>query len=124
MIIQLNDPVGECTALRNIQDVRKVLGLETDNCNNTEIITEICHSDEHNGMTVNNSTDTQSLRELSFGQRNNMCSTTNENEKENQQYQQEPALSRIQRVRRQSMEQLDLIKVFNSSHLMLLNLFK
>lgn len=90
MNAQLGDSIGEATARMNVSDLRKVLGMPD------------LPADINESSTVDsNDITAQSQKSSSAPQVNNLTRDSQ---------------SRLIRVRRQSMEQLDLIKVFISSH--------
>lgn len=85
---ELGDVVGENTAKMNISDLRKILGLP-------EVLPVAAASEAGS----NNQTESDTLQELQSVQGGNKIATGG------------AALSKQYRVRRQSMEQLDLIKL-------------
>lgn len=85
-IFKLGDSVGEATALMNISDLRKIMGLDNSLSSNAEATL----------TDTSELTDNQTPNEDVLSRTDSLSSTN----------------SRHFRVRRQSMEQLDLIKVF------------
>lgn len=86
---QLNDPVGQSTAKVNIMDLRKVLGMPEMSSFEFDSITENSQTEQQ--LMMMKSSDSGSTGEISSSSSSGQ---------------------RQFRVRRQSMEQLDLIKVF------------
>ncbi|XP_026478025.1 G-protein-signaling modulator 2-like isoform X2 [Ctenocephalides felis] len=108
---ELNDRIGEATALCNIEELHRVLGINSSACNNAE--TEVDQNSETTDIThANSDTDGQASSDTVTTAVNAPYRKADVDIKcQEQQEQQRSANNRVQRVRRQSMEQLDLIKL-------------
>lgn len=96
----------------NIEELHRVLGINSGVCNNAE--TEVDQNSETTDIThANSDTDGQASSDTMTTAVNAPYRKADVDIKcQEQQEQQRSANNRVQRVRRQSMEQLDLIKVY------------